>query len=56
MTAGALTDIENEEIPEDGLEEEVDEGEETSRRCRRGLQPRDYAAGKDRQRVGCVEL
>ena len=59
MTAGASTDIENEEIPpEDGpLQEgrEAEEEVEASRRCRRGLQPRDYVAGKDRLRVGCLD-
>lgn len=58
MTAGACTDIENEEIPpEDGpLQEggEAEDVEEASHRCRRGLQPRDYVSGKDRLRVGCL--
>ena len=59
MTAGACTDIENEEIPpEHGPQQgaETEEGEEALRRCRRGLQPRDYAAGKDRLRVGCLDF
>ncbi|XP_076454433.1 nuclear factor NF-kappa-B p105 subunit-like [Babylonia areolata] len=58
MTAGAQTTVENEEIPPDedrGEEGEGKEGKESvergSRRCRRGLQPRDYAAGKDRLRI-----
>ncbi|XP_070186600.1 nuclear factor NF-kappa-B p100 subunit-like [Littorina saxatilis] len=57
MTAGALTDVENEEVPPgDMLQQEAGEGEEQEeeeaiRRYRRGLQPRDYAAGKDRLRI-----
>ena len=46
MTAGAVVDMENEEVPSEDEEEE-----ERQRRDCRGRQPRDVASGKDRLRV-----
>ncbi|KAL8565005.1 hypothetical protein ACOMHN_003381 [Nucella lapillus] len=56
MTAGAQTDVENEEVPseeggKEGGKKEEEEEKGGHRHCRRGLQPRDYAAGKDRLRI-----
>ncbi|KAL8616973.1 hypothetical protein ACOMHN_041891 [Nucella lapillus] len=53
MTVGAQADIENEEIPPGNGSDSEEEagGEETSYKCRRGLVPCDYAAGKDRLQI-----
>lgn len=57
MTAGANPDLENEEVPSEDEKAADSESEELEdnhpRRCQRGLQPIDYAAGNDKVCYSC---